>query len=208
MGGNETVTVDVRVIAATNREPASGWSRRGSSARISTTGSTSSASRCRRCACVRRTCSLLASHFLRKYAGREREGAARLLCRGARAPHRLQMAGERPGARERRRAGGRPGPVGGGDAGGPAAATRGGQGPGRPADSRGDHGRDRALRHHEDARVDGGLHQPRRRDPEHERAQDPVQAPRVRERAQVGPSVRERRRDRRRAVWPPATICR
>ena len=61
---------------------------------------------------------------------------------------------------------------------------------GRPADPRRDDGRDRALRDHEDARGDRRLDQPGRRDARHQRAQDPVQAARVRERAQVGAPVR------------------
>ena len=65
-----------------------------------------------------------------------------------------------------------------------------GQGARRPADPGRDDGRDRALRHHEDAGGHGRLDQPRRRDPRHQRAQDPVQAARVRERAQVGARAR------------------
>ena len=40
----------------------------------------------------------------------------------------------------------------------------------------------------------GGSTSRRRRDPEHQRAEDPVQAPRVRERAQVGAALRSGRR--------------
>ena len=77
---------------------------------------------------------------------------------------------------------------------------------GRPADPGRDDGRDRALRDPEDARGDRRLDQPRRRDPRHQRAQDPVQAARVRERAQVGAPARDERRttnDHRRGLHDP-----
>ena len=50
VGGNETLKVDVRIIAATNRDLAAPRSRRARSARTSSTGSTSSRSSSRRCA--------------------------------------------------------------------------------------------------------------------------------------------------------------
>ena len=56
LGGRTEQTVDVRVIAATNVDPAERGAAAASCARTSTTGSTSSPSRCRRCATARRTC--------------------------------------------------------------------------------------------------------------------------------------------------------
>ena len=56
LGGRTEQEVDVRVLAATNIDPAIGDSRRHACARISTTASTSSRSRCRRCASARTIC--------------------------------------------------------------------------------------------------------------------------------------------------------
>ena len=55
LGGTRTLRVDVRLIAATNRDLAGDGRRPASSARTSTIGSTSCRSRCRRCASARTT---------------------------------------------------------------------------------------------------------------------------------------------------------
>ena len=55
LGGTRTLRVDVRLIAATNRDLSGDGARPASSARTSTTASTSSRSRCRRCASARTT---------------------------------------------------------------------------------------------------------------------------------------------------------
>ena len=56
VGGTEEVDADIRIIAATNRDLAQDGRARGSSARTSSTGSTSSRCACRRCASGSRTC--------------------------------------------------------------------------------------------------------------------------------------------------------
>ena len=192
VGGNETVSVDVRVIAATNRNlqrmVEEGKFREDLFYRLNVISLEMPALRARPS-----DTTLLASHFLRKYAAENGKELRGFSCRGARAHGRLQLARQRPRARERRRAGGGAGSVGGGDACGPSAAAGDGQATGGPSDPRRDDGRDRALRHHQDAGVDRRIDQPRRRDPQHQRAQDPVQAPRVRKRPQVGAAVRARR---------------
>ena len=55
LGGTRTLRVDVRLIARDQPRPAGDGRRRASSARTSTTASTSSRSRCRRCASARTT---------------------------------------------------------------------------------------------------------------------------------------------------------
>ena len=55
LGGTRTLRVDVRLIAATNRDLSGDGRRRASSARTCTTASTSCRSRCRRCASARTT---------------------------------------------------------------------------------------------------------------------------------------------------------
>ena len=55
LGGTRTIKVDVRLIAATNRDLADDGRRRARSARTCSTASTSSRSRCRRCASARTT---------------------------------------------------------------------------------------------------------------------------------------------------------
>ena len=80
VGDNQTIKVDVRVIAATNsdltRMVADGHLPRGSVS----TGSTSSRSSCRRCAIAATTFRLLVKHFLDKFAPE----LCRCTCRRAR----------------------------------------------------------------------------------------------------------------------------
>ena len=67
-----TRSVDVRVVAATNRDLAPSVSRRDVPRRTSSTGSPCSARRCRRCASGPRTCRALLTHFLRAARRRDR----------------------------------------------------------------------------------------------------------------------------------------
>ena len=105
VGGNETLRVDVRVIAATNRdlraEVASGRFREDLFYRLNVINIETPALRDRRS-----DIGVLADHFLRQYAaenGKTIEGfaddAMARLCG-------LRLAGQRPRARERRRTGG------------------------------------------------------------------------------------------------------
>ena len=194
VGGNETISVDVRVIAATNRDlkkmVADGKFREDLFYRLNVINLEMPALRARPS-----DVPLLAAHFLRKYAaengkelgGFSTEALEHLSAYGwpgnvrelENVVERAVVLAQAPRDHARR----------------PAAAPRAGEGARGPADPGRDDGRDRALRDHEDARGDGRLDEPRRRDPEDERAQDSVQAARVRERAQVGARAR---RDRRR----------
>ena len=106
VGGNETITVDVRVIAATNRDlkqmVADGKFREDLYYRLNVIAVEMPPLRARPS-----DVPLLAGHFLRKYAEREREEDRRLLRRRAGAAGGVQLAGQRARARERRRARGR-----------------------------------------------------------------------------------------------------
>ena len=66
LGGNTPVDVDVRIMAATNRDLAEGGRRRAASARTCSTGSTSSPSPSRRCGSAREDIPLLVEHFLER----------------------------------------------------------------------------------------------------------------------------------------------
>ena len=70
VGGTQTIQVDVRVIAATNRNLVEEVAKAAGSARTCSTASTSSRSRCRRCAIARRDIPALAKFFLDRYAQR------------------------------------------------------------------------------------------------------------------------------------------
>ena len=171
----------MRIIAATNRD-LQPEIEGGRSARTSTTGSTSSPSRSRRCASARRHPARSRSFFLGRYAqenGQARSRASPTTRCAALAAYAL--AGQRARARERHRArrGALRRPAHRGEA--PAADARPASGARRgAARSRIDHPRSRALRDPEDPRsvrrldVEGGARSSA------SDAQDSVQAPRVR----------------------------
>ena len=66
VGGTRTQRVDVRLVAATNRDLRRTGRARASSARTSTTASTSSRSSCRRCASAARTFPRSSPHFVER----------------------------------------------------------------------------------------------------------------------------------------------
>ncbi len=71
-------SVNVRIVAATNREPRGRGGRRAASARTSTTASRSSRSACRRCASAATTSRCVAAHFLERFADRDRQALRRV----------------------------------------------------------------------------------------------------------------------------------
>ena len=77
-------------------------SRKGASARISSTASTCCASKCRRCARAAATVLLLAQHFLREIAGRSGKPVVGISPRRRGEAPRLRLARQRPRARELR----------------------------------------------------------------------------------------------------------
>ena len=186
VGGNETISVDVRVLAATNRNlqqmVADGKFREDLYYRLNVI-----TSRCRRCArasatsrCWRRSsCASTPPRTARTSAASRREALE--LLSGYAWPGNVR---ELENVVERAVVLAQSAEVTPADL---PAHLGAGKARGRPADPGRDDGRDRALRDHEDAGGDGRLDQPRGRDPQHQRPQDPVQAARVRERAQVGP---------------------
>ena len=100
VGGEQPITVDVRLVAATNRIAADRGAARASCARTCTTASTSSRSPCRRCASAAGDVELLAEHFLDSL--NQREGTSKKLAHGgARPPASLLVAGQRARAQER-----------------------------------------------------------------------------------------------------------
>ena len=68
LGGKHDVRVDVRIVAATNRDPSNGRSPTASFAKTSSSGSTSFRSPCRRCATGGTRFPMLSDHFLKKYS--------------------------------------------------------------------------------------------------------------------------------------------
>jgi hypothetical protein len=102
LGGMEVIRVDVRLSPPPTSTCAGWWTTAGS-ARTSTTGCTSSASSCRRCASARTTSRCWRSTSCRSTARRtqRRHGAG---AGGAGSADGLRLAGQRPRARERHRA--------------------------------------------------------------------------------------------------------
>ena len=104
VGSEHVIHVDVRVLAATNKDLGEGRRDRRRSARISSSASTSSRSAAPRCASASRTSRCSPHAFMSSFAQRERHQAqADRRRRHARA-RRAQVARQRARAEERRRA--------------------------------------------------------------------------------------------------------
>ena len=99
VGGIKTIKVDVRLVAGDQPRPAEGGRARAASARISTTGSTSCRSTCRRCASASGDIPALLEHFIEQV-----QRAAQEADRGHRPTTRWRAAGL-PVARQHPRAG-------------------------------------------------------------------------------------------------------
>ena len=200
VGGNETVRVDVRVIAATNRdlkaEVAKGRFREDLYYRLNVITLEMPALRERPS-----DVPLLATFFLRKYAaenGKTLDGftdEALTRLRG------LRLAGQRPRAGERHRARRRPLHRGQDHAApscrrtcGPPSSRAASASRARPST------RSSATRSSRRWRRPAASTTQGRRDPRHQRAQDPVQAARVPERPQVERGCRGRRRQAERGL--------
>ena len=104
LGSNRPVAIDVRVIAATNRDSGGDDARRASSARTSTTGCRSSRSACRRCASGATRSSRSSSTSCVEYAERYGRPLMRPSPRLRDALVSYALAGQRARARERREA--------------------------------------------------------------------------------------------------------
>ena len=193
VGGNETVSVDVRVLAATNRNlqhmVAEGKFREDLYYRLNVITIEMPALR-QRLSDV----PVLAAFFLRKYAAENGKDVRGFSTDALNLLSALRLARKRARAGKRDRAGRRARRVCRGHARGAStpsgqqSSARGARHPGR------DDGPDRTLRDHEDVGGDGRVDQPSGGDPQHQRPQDPVQAARVRERAEIGSRGPLRRR--------------
>ena len=96
------ITVDVRVVAATNRDLERGGRRRRASARTSTTGSTSSRSRVPPLRERAEDIPLLVDRFVEEFTAQARQARRRAsTTAAARAPHAPRVAGQRPRAAQR-----------------------------------------------------------------------------------------------------------
>jgi FixJ family two-component response regulator len=192
VGGNDPIKVDVRLVAATNRDLAE-TSKRASSAKTSTTASTSSTSRCRRCACAAPTCSR--SRTTSSRSSPRRTKSRSWVCprtRAAEAP-RAWLARQRARARERDRARGGDGRGLADPAARFAERDRTVCAGHRGAHSGLEHGRHRETRDPLHPRGLWWIDRQGRRDPRRERSHDPVSPPRLRPRQEAN---RRRRRGR------------
>ena len=103
VGGQREIEVDVRVLAATNRDLQADVEQGGLSARTSTTASTCSTSTCRRCATAIDDIPELATHLRRPHLYAVRHPAKAADTRRAPRAAGLPVARQRPRARERDR---------------------------------------------------------------------------------------------------------
>ena len=108
VGGTQSLHVDVRVVAATNRNLKAQRGRRASSARICTSGSRCSRSRFRRCASAHDDVADPGAALRRAVLPRAEQEAAAAVAGGARRAAGLRVAGQRPRAAELHRARGDP----------------------------------------------------------------------------------------------------
>ena len=108
LGGTRTTKVNVRVIAATNRDLEEEVRARPLPGRPRSIASTSFRSRCRRCASGRRTCRCSPTHFATEFAPPDGQDVRGIDAEAHGAAHDLRVAGQCPRAGERARARGHP----------------------------------------------------------------------------------------------------
>ena len=95
VGGTHTIKVDIRLIAATNRDLIDARAQRAVSPGFVLPAGGGEADRCLRCASGREDIPMLARHFVQKYAKRSKVKTEAGIARGHGGAGELRVAGER-----------------------------------------------------------------------------------------------------------------